>query len=91
MKLQGFTFPYGQKTVFVKTTRERKTRSLARNILNQMLIPDCPSAIDLVMYHLQKAECELKELPNGTLFYSMSGKGFGEAGPREDLILIHVI
>lgn len=89
--MTGFTFPYGQKTVFVETTRERKTRSLARNILNQMLLPDCPSAIDNVLYYLQKGECELKQLNNGTRYYCINGKKFGESGPIESLILIHVI
>lgn len=87
--MTGFTFPYGKKTVFVKTARERKTKSLAANILREMKLPD--GRADELLYWLQKAECELKELPNGKEWYSLSGKNFGEYGPIESLILIHVI
>lgn len=88
--MKGFTFPYKGKTVFVETERERKTRSLARNILNTMLLPDAPSAIDGVLYWLTKAECEIRQLDNGS-WYSLKGKNFTEFGPLEDLEIIHVI
>ena len=87
--MKGFTFPYGSKTVFVKTTRERKTKSLAANILREMQLPD--GRVDELLYWLQKAECELKQLPNGYKWYSMRGKNFSECGPIDALILIHVI
>jgi len=87
--MKGFTFPYGQKTVFVETTRERKTKSLAANILREMKLPD--GRVDELLYWLQKAECELKQLPNGCKWYSMRGKNFSECGPIDALIHIHVI
>lgn len=86
---QGFTFPYGTKTVFVETTRERRNKSLAANILREMKLPD--GRADELLYWLQKAECELKQLPNGANWYSLIGKGFSEFGPIEDLIIVHVI
>lgn len=87
--MRGFTFPFEGKTVFVETERERKTRSLAKNILRQMLLPD--GRADELLYWIQKAECELKTLENGTDWYSIKGKDFSEFGPIEDLKIIHVI
>ena len=87
--MKGFTFPYKSKTVFVQTTRERKTRSLAKNILRQMLLPD--GRADELLYWIQKAECELKTLEDGADWYSIKGKDFSEFGPIEDLQIIHVI
>ena len=89
--MKGFTFPYKGKTVFVETERERKTRSLARNILKAMLLPDAPSAIDGVLYWLNKAECEIRQLDNGADWYSLKGKDFAEFGPLDDLEIIHII
>lgn len=87
--MNGFTFPFDGKTVFVQTERERKTRSLAKNILRQMLLPD--GRADELLYWIQKAECELKTLENGADWYSIKGKDFSEFGPIEDLQIIHVI
>lgn len=89
--MRGFTFLFEGKTVFVETERERKTRSLARNILNRLEKPDAPCAIDLVLRRVEKAECELKTLENGADWYSIKGKNFSEFGPIEDLQIIHVI
>lgn len=86
---QGFTFPYGTKTVFVETTRERRNKSLARSILKQMLLPD-GRATELLSW-LQKATCEIRKLPSGADWYSITGKGFSEFGPISELIIIHVI
>ena len=87
--MTGFTFPYGKKTVFVKTKRERKTKSLAKNILREMQLPD--GRADELLYWLKKGECELNKLPNGDDWYSIKGKGFNEFGPRKELIIINVI
>lgn len=87
--MKGFTFPYGHKTVFVKTTRERKVKSLARNILREMQLPD--GRASELLHWLQKAECSISKLPNGNEFYSISGKDFTECGPKSELIIIHVI
>lgn len=87
--MKGFTFPYGQKTVFVNTTRERKTKSLAINILKEMNLPT--SRVDELLYWLQKGECELSKLSDGDCWYSIIGKGFGESGPIDKLIIVNVI
>ena len=86
--MKGFTFPYKGKTVFVETERERKTRSLARNILRQMLLPD--GRAKELLYWLDKAECEIRQLDNGS-WYSLKGKNFTEFGPLDDLEIIHVV
>lgn len=89
--MKGFTFQFEGKTVFIETERERKTRSLARNILNRLEKPDAPSGIDLVLRRVQKAECELKTFENGVDWYFIKGKRFAESGPLEDLQIIHIV
>ena len=86
--MKGFTFPYKGKTVFVETERERKTQSLAKNILREMLLPD--GRAKELLYWLDKAECEIRQLDNGS-WYSLKGKNFTEFGPLNDLEIIHVI
>ena len=87
--MKGFSFPYGQKTVFVETTRERKTKSLAKNILIKMQLPD--GRADELLYWLSKSECEYKKLYNGENWYLLKGNGFNECGPVNALIHIHII
>lgn len=87
--MQGFTFPMSGKTVFVKTTRERKTKSLAKSILKELRMSE--EKIDILLYRLQKGECEPVKLSNGDDWYFIKGKGFGECTPANDLILINVI
>lgn len=87
--MKGFSFFYGQKTVFVETIREYKTKSLATNILKEMKIPE--DKVDALLYRLQKTDCEFRQTSNGFKYYSMSGKSFSECGPMEALIHIHVI
>lgn len=86
--MKGFTFPYKWKTVFVETERERKTQSLAKNILREMLLPD--GRAKELLYWLDKAECEIRQLDNGS-WYSLKGKNFTEFGPLDDLEIIHII
>lgn len=86
--MKGFTFPYGQKTVFIKTKRERKTKSLAKNILREMKLPI--NKADELLYWLQKCDCEINQLSNGS-YYSITGNKFGEAGPIEKLIILNII
>ena len=69
MNGKGFTFKYGNKEVFVITEKKRKTRSLAREILAKMLLPDAPSSIDAILYWMQRAEFYTKELKNGEFFF----------------------
>jgi len=91
--MKGFTFPYKGKTVFVKTERDRKTRSLARNILKEMSPRKYANeeGIEVVLKWLDKAECEVKQLDNGTDWYSLKGKNFTEFGPLNELEIIHII
>lgn len=79
--MKGFEFPYKGKTVFVVTDKKKKTKSLARKILNKMLLPD--GRADDLLYWLNPAE--LTE--NGDT-YSLKGKGFGEVGHKNDLVVI---
>ena len=87
--MTGFEFPYGTKTVFVKTTREKKTKNLARKILQKMLLPD--GRVEELLYWLRKANCEIRTTESGMEFYSISGKGFTECGPLDQLEIIHII
>lgn len=79
--MKGFEFPYNGKTVFVVTDKKKKTKSLAKKILNKMLLPD--GRADALLYWLNPAE--LTE--NGDT-YSLKGKGFGEVGHKNDLVVI---
>jgi hypothetical protein len=69
MSGKGFTFKYGNKEVFVITEKKNKTKRLAKEILCKMQLPDTASAIDAVLYWMQKAEFYTKELKNGEFFF----------------------
>lgn len=80
--MTGFTFPLGNKDVFVVTEAKRKTRTLARQILRKMMLPD--GRADELLYWLQKAECDIKTLSNGKQYYEIHGDGFGGKGSFVD-------
>lgn len=80
--MTGFTFPLGNKDVFVVTEAKRKTRTLARQILRKMMLPD--GRADELLYWLQKAECDIKTLSNGKQYYEIHGDGFGGNGSFVD-------
>lgn len=84
--MQGFTFPYKHKSVFVETTQKSKTKNLARKILNKMQLPD--GRAEELLYWMTNAELSYNELSNGIKWYSLNGKGFSEFGPVEELIYI---
>lgn len=79
--MKGYEFPYKGKTVFVITDKKKKTKSLARKILNKMLLPD--GRADDLLYWLNPAELTEHEET-----YSIKGKGFGEVGYKNDLVVI---
>lgn len=81
--MKGFTFPYGDKDVFVITDRERKTKYLASLILRKMGLPD--GRVDELMYWLQKAS-----LKRGDGFVTVKGKNFCLCTPTEQIIIIEV-
>lgn len=80
--MTGYTFPLGNKDVFVVTEAKRKTRTLARQILRKMMLPD--GRADELLYWLQKAECDIKTLSNGKQYYEIHGDGFGGKGSFVD-------
>lgn len=80
--MKGFTFPYGDKDVFVITDKKNKTKKLAKQICWKMEIPD--GRADELFYWLQKAECEIHTLNNGKQYYEIHGDGFGGRGSFVD-------
>ena len=76
--MTGFTFPYGNKDVFVATSYKRKTESLARKILRKMLLPENPDTVAELLYWMQPAELEIKGITRK--YYEISGKNFGGRG-----------
>ena len=86
--MTGFTFPFKQKDVFVRTYKQYKTKKLAREILRKMLLPD--SCVPELMYWLQKANCELRTLPNGKQFYHIYGDKFCIMSPVDEVIIVEV-
>lgn len=80
--MKGFTFPYGDKDVFVITDKKNKTKKLAKQICWKMEIPD--GRADELLYWLQKAECEIHTLNNGKQYYEIHGDGFGGRGSFVD-------
>lgn len=88
--MKGFTLYARGKDFFFATDKTRKTRQLAKEIIRklngtgQFDIPDAPSVIDDVLYHLQKAECDIKTLSNGKQYYEIHGDNFGGKGSFVD-------
>lgn len=82
--MNGFTFPFKGKDVFVKTDLKNKTGSLARKILLKMKLSDNPDNRKKILYYLEKATCEIKTLSNGREYYEISGDNFGGKGSFVD-------
>ena len=78
--MNGFTFPFGNKDVFVKTSLKNKTEGLARKILIKMRLPENPDTRKEILYWLQKATCEIKTLSNGRKYYEIAGENCGGRG-----------
>ena len=87
--MYGFTFPYGQKDVFVVSDYTKKCNTLARKILRKMEFPENPDTVKELLYYLKKAECERKPFKTGD-WYKIKGDGFGIMSPVNDVILITV-
>lgn len=82
--MNGFTFPMGNKDVFVKTELKNKTEGLARKILLKLGLPENPDTRKEVLYWLEKATCEIKTLSSGRKMYEISGRNFGGRGSFVD-------
>lgn len=83
--MKGFTFFYKGKDIFVVTNKKNKTRKLAREILNKMLLPDCPSGIDAILCKLQKAELETKSYG-----FVINGHNFSISDPEDKTEIIYL-
>lgn len=96
--MKGFTFPYGNKDVFVETELVNRTNFLASKIIRAMVnagydIGDHPDIRRELLYYLKKANCEIKTLSNGRQYYEIHGDGFGGRGSFVDdgnTIIIHL-
>lgn len=82
---RGFTFPLGGKDVFVITKSKNKTEGLARKILRKMLLPENPDTVKEILYYLQRAELDIKEIHcDGIVpfryMWEIHGHGFGGKG-----------
>ena len=82
--MNGFTFPMGQKDIFVKTDYKNKTEQLARKILRKMLLPENPDTVKEILYYLQKAKCDIVTFGNGRQMYEIYGENFGGKGSFVD-------
>ena len=82
-RMMGFTFPYGNKDVFVITDRERKTRYLCQLILRKMGLPD--GRVNELMYWLQKAV-----LTKHDGYLTIKGKDFCICDPEELTMIINL-
>ncbi len=88
--MKGFTLTAKGKDYFFVTDLKNKTKSLAKKIIRSLNgtgdfdIPDNASGIDEILWNLQKAECEIRTLPNGKQYYEIHGDGFGGHGSFVD-------
>jgi len=84
---KGFTFPVGKRDVFIITERKNKTENLARKILRRLMMPENPDTIRELLYYMQPAELEIKQVKSSMLgeefmrpMWEIHGKGFGGRG-----------
>lgn len=87
--MTGFTLYVNGKDIFIQTSYTRKTKELARKIIRAMNnvgydLPDNAACIDAVLWHLQKAKCEIRTLSNGRQYYEIYGDKFGGSGSFVD-------
>lgn len=82
--MKGFTFQLGHKDVFVKTNYKNKTKALASKILRKLALPENPGTVREILYYLQKADCEERQLSNGRKYWDISGENFGGRGSFVD-------
>lgn len=82
--LKGYTFYLNRKDYFVVTYHERKTIRLFLSVLRQMGLPCTESNAKYLMQKSQKATCTLQMLPDGTLYYNITGENIGGLGSYYD-------
>lgn len=82
--MNGFTFFLHGKDYFVESSRVKKTRKLAENILPKINAPITDGNIDYLLYAMRKAKCEIKSLSDGRKFYDIHGDNFGGCGSFVD-------
>ena len=88
--MKGFTLYAKGKDYFFVTNLKNKTKSLAKKVIRFLNgtgdfdIPDNAAGIDEILWNLQKAECEIRTLPNGKQMYDIHGDGFGGRGSFVD-------
>ena len=83
--MNGWTFPYANRDVFVVTDRKRKTKKLASEILRKMLLPDAPARRDELLWYLQKATIEVTDR-----CIKVKGKGFTFVDPEGKTEIIYL-
>ena len=76
--MKGFTFYSHGKDYFVKTSKVNKTESLARKILSLLNLPITTDNIDILLFKLCRANCEIKG--NERKYYEIYGDNFGGRG-----------
>lgn len=81
--------------MFIETSLKNKTDSLAGKIVKGLInagydIPDNHSTRHSILWNLQKAECEIKALPNGKQMLRIYGDRFSicDLYPSDDAIII---
>lgn len=88
--MKGFTLYAKGKDYFFVTNLKNKTKSLAKKVIRflngtgEFDISDNAYGIDVILWSLQKAECEICTLPNGNQYYEIHGDGFGGRGSFVD-------
>lgn len=83
--MNGWTFPYANRDVFVVTDKKRKTKKLASQILRKMLLPDSPARRDELLWYLQKATIEATDK-----YIEVKGKNFTFVDPERNTEIIYL-
>ncbi len=86
----GYSFPLGNKEVFVETSAKRRTASLASKILCKLQLPDNPATRADLLYYLKKMTLEQGTLSYGTVYYKYSGERYAGTCFEDDIIIINI-
>ncbi len=92
--MKGFTFFFKGKDVFFATERQRKTESLARDIVKGLInagydVPDDPEVLHDILHYIRKAECRTKEV-KGNRYYSITTTTSTVFSPEDGVVIIRL-
>lgn len=79
-----YIFIYNGLEVFIETQQKNKTRAFAKKVIAELKMDETEKLIQLFLWRLEQAVCEIREMRDGRQYYDIHGRNFGGCGTFVD-------